>query len=62
MKQNEPGNAGRSQLMQDLGGHINCSCPYPKSNGNPLRMARGDYDFEKINSLQGRKMDKLKRL
>lgn len=62
MMQNEPGNVGRSQIMQDLGGHVKCSCPCLKSNGNLLRMTRGNYDFEKINSLQGRNMDKLKRL
>lgn len=49
MMQNEPRNAGNSQIMQGLAG------PYPKSNGNPLRVlaravTRGDFGFEKFNS------------
>lgn len=64
MMLNEPGNAGRSQIMQGLGGHTKHSCPHPKSNGNPLRVlargvTRGDCAFEKINWLQCRKMDRL---
>lgn len=29
----KPGNAGKGQGMQGLGGHIHCSQPYPESNG-----------------------------
>lgn len=64
MMLNEPGNAGRSQIMQGLGGHTKHSRPHPKSNGDPLRiLARGvtrDCAFEKINS--GCNVEKMDRL